>query len=72
MKRKDIKALRSKSIDELKKELTNKRNELAILTLEKTGKAEKNNRIKRHMRDDLARIQTVIRFLQIQEERKSK
>lgn len=67
MKRKDIKALHHKSIKELEKELINKIDELRNLKFEKSDKNNKNNRQKRELRDDLARIQTVIRSIKKQE-----
>lgn len=61
MKRKEITALHGKSLGELQKELKNKYAELSKMTLERQVKQEKNNRKAQSIRDDIARIQTVIK-----------
>jgi ribosomal protein L29 len=60
MKRKDITALHQKTVAELIKDLQVKRGQLSKLRLESLTKREKNTRLGRNLRDDIARIQTVI------------
>lgn len=60
MKRKDIKNLHQKSKAELTKELQNKKEQLVKMRLDVIQKPEKNTRLKSHLLDDIARIQTVL------------
>lgn len=60
MKRKEIKNLHIKSIVELKKELWQKQTEITKIMLERSVKKQKNTRITRALRDDIAKIQTVL------------
>lgn len=64
MKRKDIKSLHNKTVPELEKELSGKRLELNKQTLEQKVKRVKNTRARTTLRDDIARITTVIHELQ--------
>lgn len=70
MKRKDIQALHTKTIVELTRDLESKRLELTKIRLEKQMKHEKNNRLSTILKDDIARILTVMR--QVQEREKAK
>lgn len=60
MKYKDIKALHGKSEAELAKDLASKYAELKTMQLERTVKQVKNTRVAREIKDDIARIQTVL------------
>ncbi len=62
MKRKEIKELHHKSTVELTKELQLKQKELTKLQLETKVKREKNTRRKRFLRDDIARIFTLLQL----------
>jgi len=70
MKSKDIKALHSKTVGELQKDLEVKEREFKKFNLEKKVKQVKNFRLGERLRDDIARIKTVIRQKQIQERMK--
>lgn len=69
MKRKDIKALHGKDRAELEKELTVKRKELTKLTLEQKVKRVKNTRMQTSLKDDIARIATIITEIQEKEKK---
>jgi ribosomal protein L29 len=65
MKHKDIKTLHQKSKIELEKDLETKQHELGELWLRKNDRKEKNTRKSRGLRDDIARINTIIKELNI-------
>lgn len=67
MKRKDIKALHQKSVTELREDLDKKRKELKKIEIEKKVKKLKNNRLLQTLRDDLARIATIIKEVDLKE-----
>ena len=60
MKRKDIKALHTKSADELKKELLGVGSQLSKALLERSVKPQKNTRIARTLKNEIAQIMTVL------------
>lgn len=60
MKRKDFQALHTKDTKELEKELAVKRHNKIKFQLEERVKPSKNVRLIRAVRDDIARILTVI------------
>ncbi|RJR16061.1 50S ribosomal protein L29 [Candidatus Microgenomates bacterium] len=60
MRRNDIKQLKNKSEADLTKELTAKREQLHKMQLEKYTKVEKNSRQAHALRDDIARILTIL------------
>lgn len=60
MKTKEIKALHTKDIGELIKEQQHKRQELAKLVSSRLVKPGKNSRIFSTLKDDIARISTVL------------
>jgi ribosomal protein L29 len=70
MKRKDIKNLHHKSVTELTKEVEVKRRELTKQSLERTVKREKNTRLLNTLRDDIARIETVLKVVSLKSEPK--
>jgi ribosomal protein L29 len=70
MKRKDITNLHGKSSEDLRKMLSEKRRTLAQLVSEKLVKSPKNSRAMRHMRNDIARIATVLTINQAKEKTK--
>lgn len=70
MKRKDITNLHSKTQDELHKDLDTKVKEFKQFNLEKKVKQVKNFHLGERLRDDIARIKTIIRQKQIQERMK--
>ncbi len=61
MKRKEKDSLRSISLEELKKKLTDSVNELAQVAQERYTKQSKNVRFAKSVRQRIARIKTVIR-----------
>jgi large subunit ribosomal protein L29 len=61
MKRRDIKALHEQTIDELRKSLRDAREELYTLRLDKVQFKLKNTSSLRVKRDDIARLQTVLK-----------
>lgn len=67
MKRKDIKLLHQKSASELEKELKARNKEFSKLTLERKVKQMKNTRLAQTLKDDIARIATVLKEIQIKE-----
>ena len=67
MKRKQITELHHKNVAELKKELIEKRQELTKLRLGKTTTTVKNTRIARIVKDDVARIVTMIHLKELKE-----
>ena len=69
MKRKDIKLLHGKDVKELSKELNGKKDELAGLLSGQKARPAKNTRTLRILRDDIARLFTVLR--EKQKEKKS-
>ncbi len=70
MKSKDIKSLHQKNINELVKQKQDLEAQLVKISLEKKSKPEKNSRRTRIIKDDLARVLTIIRQLQIKEQKK--
>lgn len=70
MKRKDIKALHTKNGVELQKDLLTKQAELKKLIVEKGTTRLKNTRVIRNLKDDLARIYTVLRLYKNKETKK--
>ncbi len=71
MKTKDIKALHNKSQTELQKDLEVKQRELKNYYLERKIKQVKNYCLGERLRDDIARIKTVLRLKQISERKQS-
>ncbi len=67
MKRKDIKNLHHKSAAELVKELVTKQQLLLKTRLETKLKQEKNTRVSRLLRDDIARVQTIMKEIKNKE-----
>lgn len=65
MKRKEIRALHGKTLAELAKELEVKQTDLNKILREIPVKRPKNTRILRGLRDDIARIQTILAEVQI-------
>lgn len=63
MKRRDITALHGKSKAELEKELAGKEREINKLRLERKTKQVKNTRLITNLKDDVARIATVIKLV---------
>ena len=70
MKRKEIKALHQKNILDLQKDLLVKRTELQAVRLEKYSKQLKNTRRLKNIKDDVARIETVIKEKHLLEKQK--
>lgn len=60
MKRKDIKSLHTKTVQELVKDLAGKQKEITKLVTEKGLTQVKNTRSVRVLKDDVARIMTVL------------
>lgn len=67
MKQKDIQALHLKSVAELTKELEAKKADLNKYQLEKQVKPEKNTRKKRDLKDEIARIATILGEVKLKE-----
>ncbi len=67
MKRKNISALHSKTKEELIKELVTKQKELTKMVTEKGLTRIKNTRLMRILKDDMARIQTVLSNIKVKE-----
>lgn len=67
MKRKDIKALISKSKTELVKEVSQKYKDLTKTNMLLSMKREKNVRKAQTIRDDIARLLTVLRQVKMKE-----
>lgn len=67
MKRNDIKSLHTKSRTELEKELDEKNRDLVKMTLEQKVKRVKNTRMLTGLKDDIARIATVLKEFSIKE-----
>lgn len=72
MKIKEIKALKQKTVAELTKELTVKRQEEKKLKLDRKVKQIKNTRMMKNLKDDIARILTVIREMEIKKIKEKK
>lgn len=72
MKRKDIKQLQGKSIAELTKEIGEKRFAITKHVLERRVKQIKNTRLVKSLRDDTARIATVLRIKQLEKKQEKK
>jgi ribosomal protein L29 len=68
MKKKDINDLRSKSIADLVKLVGEKKLELAKVSVEMKTSQEKNIKKARNLRDEIAKISTIIREKQIFEQ----
>lgn len=60
MKRTDIKNLHQKSIVDLEKELMTYNQQLIKLNLDAQIKPEKNTRLRRSLRDSIARVKTIL------------
>ena len=71
MKRRDIKTLHAKSTVELQQLLIDKQKELIQVKLERKVKKDKNTRRAFMLQDDIARIKTVIKELEIKERGKT-
>lgn len=67
MKRKDIKALFSKSKEELTKDVSLKQKELTKVKMAIVMKREKNVRKAQTIRDEIARLRTVLREIELKE-----
>jgi ribosomal protein L29 len=60
MKKQDKQSLHEKSLEQLQKELVDISSQLAKISLEGSVKPQKNTRVKRGMRTDIARLKTVM------------
>jgi len=60
MKRKEIKSLHTKNREELVKDLVTKKKELVQLQVERVTKPVKNTRMLSQLRDQIARMSTIL------------
>lgn len=67
MRSKDTKALHGKTLTELEKDLEAKERELKKFHLDRRTKQLKNFRLGERLRDDIARVKTVLRQKQLTE-----
>ncbi len=70
MRRNDIKQLHHKTKEELHKEVHAVQSRLTKMELERKTKPEKNFRLAQHLRDDIARIKTVLQLILVKEKTK--
>lgn len=69
MKTNDRKSLHGKSLIELQKELKSKLSELTKTRTERFEKQVKNTRLERVLREDIARIRTILQEVMKQEKK---
>jgi len=72
MKKRDLKTLRGKSIEVLKKQLIDKKAEFVLTWIEVKSKKEKNVNKARNIKRDIAQLMTIIREKELIEEDKEK
>ncbi|KKP59806.1 MAG: hypothetical protein UR52_C0002G0034 [Candidatus Gottesmanbacteria bacterium GW2011_GWA1_34_13] len=72
MKRKDFLSLRQKNIKDLQKNLVEKRQAITKYSLERNVKQIKNTRQKTVIKDDIAKILTVLKEFEMQKQGEKK